>query len=225
MSSTETPRAPRAPGEDPSDEDLVGRVLAGDAHLFEVLMRRHNPRVFRTVRAILRNDEDCEDAMQQTYINAYRALGTFRRDARFSTWLTRIAVNDALLRLRQRDRRQEAPLPTVEATAPQVHAPNPEHAAYAAELGRVLETAIDALPDGHRLVFVLRELEGMSTAEVAESLDLKEDTVKTRLHRARASLRHDLTSRLGARSPELYAFHLSRCDRVVAGVLGALDIN
>ncbi|MGE0039549.1 MAG: RNA polymerase sigma factor [Vicinamibacterales bacterium] len=207
------------------DEAIIARVLAGEPGLFEALMRRHNARVYRTVRAVLRRDEECEDVMQQTYISAYRHLAGFERHARFSTWLTRIAVNEAIQRTRRVSRRQESPLPRPDGPGPVASAPDPEHAAYAAELGRLLEAAIDALPDPYRVVFALRELEGMSTAEVAETLDLKEDTVKTRLHRARTSLRHQLTSRLGARSPELYAFHLSRCDRVVAGVLRTLDIN
>lgn len=204
------------------DEDIIARVLAGDGALFELLMRRHNQRVYRTVRAILGRDAECEDVMQQVYINAFVHLGTFRSDARFSTWLTRIAANEAVQRARRRGRRAEVGLAD-QAAGTAAGTPSPEHAAYATELSAMLETAVDALPDAYRVVFVLREIEGMTVAETAESLEINYDTVKTRLHRAKAHLRSLIEQRLGA-SSIVYGFHLSRCDRVVSGVRTQLGI-
>ena len=225
MSQTEfveTPAGTAAPGVE--DEEIIARVVGGESPLFEVLMRRHNQRVYRTVRAILGSDGDCEDVMQQTYVNAFLHLRQFQRNARFSTWLTRIAVNEAIQRGRRRDRRAEVGLSDDAAVVPPASAPNPEHAAYATELGHLLDTVVDALPDSYRVVFVLREIEGMSIAETAETLALNHDTVKTRLHRAKAHLRAQIAQRLGTSSPVLYGFHLSRCDRVVAGVRQQLCI-
>ena len=205
-----------------SDEEIIGRVLGGEPGLFELLMRRHNQRVYRTVRAILRRDDDCEDVMQETYINAFVHLKQFQRNAQFSTWLTRIAVNEAIQRGRKIDRRPEGHLPDDDAAAQPANDPSPEHTTYANELSMVLESAVDALSLPHRVVFTLREIEGMSTAETAASLEINEDTVKTRLHRAKAQLRAQIVQRLGAACPEIYAFHLMRCDRVVSNVLKQL---
>lgn len=206
------------------DAEVIARIVGGEPALFELLMRRHNQRVYRTVRAILGRDDDCEDVMQQTYINAFQHLGQFRSDARFSTWLTRIAVNEAIQRGRRLGRRDEVALSEDDADVPATAAPDPEHAAYATELGNLLESVVDALPDSYRVVFVLREIEGLSIAETAESLDLNRDTVKTRLHRAKAHLRSQIEQRLGTSSPVVYGFHLSRCDRLVSSVLTQLGI-
>ncbi len=211
---------------DLSDEEVIGRVLGGEPALFELLMRRHNARMYRTIRAILRRDDECEDVMQQAYINAFRHLGQFHGDARFSTWLTRIAVNEAIHRSRRYGRVPEVQLSDeVPATMPSTTEPNPEHATYATELKSLLESALDALPEPYRVVFTLRALEGLSTAETAASLAINEDTVKTRLHRARGHLRGHIVERLGAAASETYAFHLSRCDRVVDRVLTELGIR
>lgn len=206
------------------DEQIIARVVGGEPALFEQLMRRHNPRVYRTVRAILGRDDDCEDVMQQTYLNAFRHLGQFRSHARFSTWLTRIAVNEAIQRGRRRDRRAEVGMDDAGSDGRPAMTPDPEHAAYATELGHLLDSVVDALPDSYRVVFVLREIEGLSIAETAESLDLTEDTVKTRLHRAKAHLRQQIVQRIGPSAPVAYAFHLSRCDRVVTNVMTQLGI-
>jgi RNA polymerase sigma-70 factor (ECF subfamily) len=208
-----------------SDGEIIQRVLGGEPALFELLMRRHNQRVYRTVRAILRRDDDCEDVMQQAYVNAFVHLRQFESHAQFSTWLTRIAVNEAIQRGRRLERRPEVHLfDEDDSIAPSAADPNPEHAAYATELGDVLESAVDALPTHYRTVFVLRVVEGMSTEETAASLEINEDTVKTRLHRAKVQLRQHLVERLGTTSPQVYAFHLTRCDRVVASVMQQLGI-
>jgi len=206
------------------DEALIGRIVGGEPSLFELLMRRHNQRIYRTVRAILGRDADCEDVMQQTYISAFAHLRQFRSDARFSTWLTRIAVNEAIQRGRKKVRRSEVALSPTEADVRATTAPDPEHAAYARQLGTLIDSAMDALPDVYRAVFVLREIEGLSTAETAEALDLNQDTVKTRLHRAKTSLRAQIRSQMGTSAPVVYAFHLTRCDRIVMNVKAQLGI-
>src|SRR5688572_18099560 len=152
-----------------TDEQVVARVLDGQTALFEILMRRHNERIYRVARAILRDDSEAEDVMQQAYVNAYAHLRQFHGRAQFSTWLTRIAVNEALARAR-RQRNYECvdeDTQDVEPFMDRIEPSNPERQAAAGELRMVLERAIDELPDGAREVFVVREVEGMSTAEVA----------------------------------------------------------
>jgi len=219
-----------------SDEEIVARVLAGDVDLFEVLMRRHNQRVFRAARAIVRDDAEAEDVMQEAYVRAYAQLGQFEGRAQWSTWVTRIAVNEALGRIRRGgrfvhtdlDREQEAKVDRSDEAwrnANGAAAPfpvGPEDQAAARELGGFLERAMDSLPDIYRTVFVLREVEEMSTAEAASALDISEELVKVRLHRARAALRQHMDQRVGSALRGVYDFHLTRCDRVVAAVMGRI---
>lgn len=207
-------------GEQISDAEVVARVVAGDAALFEILMRRHNQRIYRAVRAILRSDDETEDVMQQAYLNAYQHLDQFAGDAQFSTWLTRIAVNEALRRRKRRrfgDEGDDAVISLV-----QDEAPDPEEQATTAELRDVLEREIAALPESYRLVLMMRDVEGMSTAETASSLDVSEDVVKTRLHRGRTMLRDNLYNRAGVSLQSLFTFGNSRCDRVVAAVMAQI---
>src|SRR5450432_1395899 len=205
------------------DDEVVQRVRGGETALFEILMRRYNLRVYRVARAILRNDAEAEDVMQEAYVRAYRHLDQFAGKAKFSTWLTKIAVYEALGRIRQRGRNEdleslsETRLHTM--TKLTAGTPNPERQTYDRELKMVLEDAIDALPAGYRSVFVLRAVEGLSVAETAACLDVGAETVKTRLHRARASLRKEIHRRAGIVAADVFPFHLSRCDRVVAAVL------
>jgi RNA polymerase sigma-70 factor (ECF subfamily) len=203
-----------------TDEDIVTRVIQGQTALFEVLMRRHNERIYRAVRAILRDDRDSEDVMQQAYVNAYAHLRQFDRRAAFSTWLTRIAVNEAIARARKQGRYEplESEEGVVETLSSGGAAPDPERLAFARELAELMEAAVDELPDGCREVFVLREIQGMSTSETADVLEVSEDVVKTRLSRAKATLRRDLLERAGLSAPYTFAFHQSRCDRVVQAV-------
>lgn len=211
-----------------SDETIVDRVRGGDTALYEILVRRHNQRLYRTIRAILRDDRDVEDVMQQAYIDAYQHLDQFRGTAKFSTWLTRIAVNRAI-RNGQGERRHlslvsrdaDPDLAIEHTAAPGI---DPEHAMYGHELKTVLESLVDDLPDPFRVVFVMREVEGLSTAETAASLSINEDTVKTRLHRAKRLLRDQLDRKLGPAASEIYPFHLTRCDRVVEGVMKAITV-
>ena len=207
-----------------SDEEIVAGVLDGHTALFEILMRRHNERIYRTARAILRDDSEAEDVMQQAYVNAYAHLRQFHGRAQFSTWLTRIAVNEALARARRNRNYQCVDEDTlnVESFMDRVEPSNPERQAAAGELRMVLERAIDRLADGAREVFMLREVEGMSTAEVAAALDVSDEVVKTRLSRARAAIRRDLMARTGSSAPDVFRFYKPRCDRVVAHVLARI---
>jgi RNA polymerase sigma-70 factor (ECF subfamily) len=208
---------------DLSDEQVVAQVLSGQTALFEVLMRRYNERVYRAARSIVRDEREAEDVMQQAYVNAYTHLSQFNGAARFSTWLTKIAINEALARVRQQ-RRHEAfdELSNVESLMPWSTSPDPERQAFSGELRALMEWAIDGLPDGAREVFVLRDVEGLSTFEAAEALGVSEDVVKTRLSRARAALRRALVERTGATAPEAFRFYRPRCDRVVALVMARI---
>jgi len=210
-----------------NDFDVIEQILRGDTALFELLMRRYNERVYRAARAILRDEHETEDVMQQAYVNAFTHLGQFNGSSQFPTWLTRIAINEALARVRHQRRYEtfndEHSQP--ETVTPPSTAENPERHAFTGELRRLLEWAIDALPDGMREVFMLREVEGLSTAEVAACLDVSEDVVKTRLSRGRATLRRLLMTRTGATAPDAFRFYRPRCDRVVAEVLARIGTS
>jgi RNA polymerase sigma-70 factor (ECF subfamily) len=202
-----------------SDDAVVARIRAGETALFELLMRRYNRRLYRTARAILRDDHEAEDAIQEAYVQAYVHLDQFEGRAQLSSWLTRIAVHEALRRLRRRGRIEEVgeEMPDAAATTR-----GPEQEAARAELRRALESAVDELPEAFRTTFVLRDIEELSTAETADSLGIPEQTVKTRLHRARALLRQSLRVRFGEAAKEAFPFGFAHCDRVVAGVMARI---
>lgn len=205
-----------------TDEQIVERVRAGEQQLFEVLMRRHNPQVYRAARSIVHDDGEAEDVMQDAYVRAYEHLGEFEGRSRFSTWVTRIAVHEALARAR-RSKRYDS-LDAGEdggSSMPAAPVATPEQQTSDGEMRRLLEQAVNALPEEFRSVFVLRAVQGMHGAEVADCLGLEEATVKTRLFRARGRLR-DLLEAAGASVGAVYDFHLSRCDRVVAAVFGRI---
>lgn len=223
-----TPPAQPAPPRPPvtlTDEEIVGRVCAGEQELFELLMRRHNERVYRAARAILHDDAEAEDVMQDAYVRAYEHLREFEGRARFSTWLTRIAVYEALARVRRSKRFDPLESHTEEPSMSTTPGSSPEQQTSDVEMRALLETAVGSLPDEFRAVFVLRAIEGMSGAEVAECLGIAEDTVKTRLFRARGRLQDMLLASIEPTLPSLYAFHLSRCDRVVAAVLRRIGVR
>jgi len=209
-----------------SDEEIVLRVKAGETALFEILMRRYNQRLYRVACGILGDPAEAEDVMQDAYVRAYGHLDQFAGRSSFATWLTRIAVHEALARARWRTRfveidampepRKDA-LPSLWATGK-----SPEAQAVARDLQAVLESAITALPDTYRPVVMLRDVQGLSTAEAAECLDLTEPVVKVRLHRGRALLRRDLAARSGDVLGKTFEFGAERCDRVVAGVLARI---
>jgi RNA polymerase sigma-70 factor (ECF subfamily) len=216
-------RPPSLPleAEPTSDEALFDRVRAGELAPFELLMRRHNQRLFRVARSIVRSDDEAEDVMQEAYVRAYEHRGQFEGRARFATWLTKIAVYEAQARVRRGARvgSLEGDVDETRLEAKGEDGRDPGAQVAGRELGALLEAAVDELPEGMRTTFVLRQVEGLSTAETAECLGLSQEAVKVRLHRARAALRRSLERRLGDAKKEVYPFHLSRCDRVVARAL------
>lgn len=213
MQTIETTPAPL------SDEDVVARVKQGERPLFEVLMRRYNQRAYRTARALVRDDAEAEEIVQQAWLAAWEHLANFRGAARFSTWLVRIVVNEALMRARVAGRQLSLDDPaTVDFDMPTL-TPTPLDNVELRELARLVERAVDALPDSYRAVFVLRDVEGLSTAETAEAVGLTEDLVKVRLSRARAKLREDLLARVGESAREVFTFGNLRCDRTVERVM------
>jgi RNA polymerase sigma-70 factor, ECF subfamily len=204
------------------DAELVRRIRSGQTELFELVMRRYNQRLFRVLRSLLRDDAEAEDVLQDAYVRAYAHLGQLEQPERLASWLTHIAVHEAKARLRRRRRIadvKEAPLRAVPS-------PNgdPEQEALGKQLQQVLASAIDELPVGYRTVFVLRDVEGLSTQQVAEALHLSEQAVKMRLHRARGALREGLFERIGTAALPPFSFAGERCDRIVAGVLARLQI-
>ncbi len=205
-----------------SDEEVVARVLAGETAMFEIVMRRHNQLLYRVARSILRNDGEAEDVMQDAYVRAYERLDQFAGRAKFSTWLTRIAVHEALARQRRGNRYQELePMSEPEGDPMDRFASlalNPEQQASNSQVRRLLEEAVERLPDAYRTIFVLRDVEEMSTADAADVLEITEENVKVRLHRARALLRKSLFARAGMERKEAFNFHAVRCDRVVKNV-------
>jgi RNA polymerase sigma-70 factor (ECF subfamily) len=202
-----------------SDDEIIARVLEGDAALYELLVRRYNQRVYRAVRAVLRDDAEAEDTMQEAYVRAYLNLRKFEHRASFCTWLTRIAVHEALARLEKKQK-----IVTTQAEenseniALQSHELNPEEAVSSTETRALLEQAILALPYDYRTVIMLRDVEEMNTFDTATALELSEEAVKVRLHRARAMLRKELYARAGATSSAAFQFGAARCDRVTAAV-------
>lgn len=208
------------------DENVVARVLAGETALFEILMRRYNQRLYRVSRIILRDDAEAEDVMQDAYVRAYEHLHQFAGKAAFATWLTRIAIHEALARKRRRGRHEELdalPMNGESMSIMKSSAPNPEDATAASQARELLEQAIERLPENYRTVVVLREVEEMSVADTASSLGVTEAVVKTRLHRAHAMLRKELYARARDRAADLYQFHAVRCDRVVKAVFERIN--
>jgi len=213
-----------------SDAELARRVAGGENAAFELLMRRHNRTLFRTARAILRDDAEAEDTLQEAYMQAYQAMGSFRGEAKLSTWFARIVANEALMRLRKRARRAEiVPLQSSAALQNFNEIPDPsmenspESSAQRAETRRLLEAQIDALPDAYRTVFVLRAVEEMSVEETAEVLQIPEATVRSRFFRARSQLREALATKIDLACEEAFAFAGERCDRIVANVMERIE--
>jgi RNA polymerase sigma-70 factor (ECF subfamily) len=198
------------------DADIARQVAAGDHAAFAQLMRRYNRLLYRTARAILKDDAEAEDALQEAYLAAFRAIATFRGEAKLSTWLVRIVANEALGRLRKRAR--PAPVAVLEETSRD----EPERAAVRAEAMRLLESKVDLLPDAFRAVFVLRGLEDLSVEETAAALDIPEATVRSRYFRAKSLVRAALASEIEAAFDDAFTFGGARCDRMVAAVLARL---
>ena len=211
------------------DAALAARVLAGDTAAFERLMRRHNQRLYRVARALLRDAAEAEDALQDAYIAAYQSLAGFRGEASLATWLTRVVSNQCLARLRRQARRNNivpmVPMPEGDQPEPDIAAPEaetPDRALVRAELRAVLERKLDELPEAFRAVFVLRGVEELSVEETAQSLGIPEATVRSRHFRARSMLRESLAQELDLAERDVFSFDGERCDRIVAGVLARI---
>lgn len=202
------------------DDEVARRVVAGEVELFELLLRRYNQRLFRVARGLVATDAEAEDVLQDAWVRAFEHLAAFRGEALLSTWLARITTHEAYARLRRRRRFVALP-PAVEEEVP-TSAQNPEESAATGEIRRALEGAIGALPASYRSVFLLREIEGLSTLETAESLEISAAAVKVRLHRGKAMLRRRLVEALGLAARPLFGFDGERCDRVVAAVLARI---
>ena len=202
-----------------TDEEIVERTRAGEIALFELLMRRYNQRLYRLARAVVRDATEAEDVVQETFVRAFEHLDQFAGRARFATWLTRIAVHEASARLRRRGRYMdiEDSMPTLASGTA-----GPEQRTADRELGHAIEAAVDALPEVFGAVFMLRDVEGLSTAETAACLGINAETVKTRLHRARALLRNHITARIGVAARDAFRFDGVRCDRMVAAVMARI---
>ena len=206
-----------------TDEEIVRQVLEGETELFELIMRRYNQRLYRVVRAILRDDDESEDVMQDAYVKAYEHLRQFAGRSQFSTWLTRIAIHEALARVKRNKRTEQVDMETIETgegtPVMKARSQNPEEETAGAELRRTLESAVLAIPEQFRLVLMMRDIEQMSTAETAAALDLSVENVKVRLHRARALVRKQLYLTAGAQAHAAFGFMGERCDRIVKSVL------
>ena len=209
------------------DETLIVRIRAGETDAYEVILRRYNRRLFRVARSILRDDDDAQDAMQEAYVRAFTNLGDYRIPGNFGAWLTRIAINEALMKKR-RDKRF-APLDAallhgedeLIAEEPAAGASTEELAANG-ELRSLIEAAVDQLPENFRTVFVLRAFEQLSIEETANCLEIPVATVKTRFHRARGLMQQALTHYIDTAGLTAFDFAGPRCDRMVAAVLGRL---
>jgi RNA polymerase sigma-70 factor, ECF subfamily len=210
-----------------TDEQIVASVLNGQAALFELIMRRYNQRLYRVARAILRNDTEAEDVMQETYVRAYQHLDQFAHRASFSTWITRIAVYESLARLRNRSRVVELDA-TKDDSAERLELPStladPEKQLSIRQLNQTLEAAILSIPQKYRTVLILRDVEQLSTSETAACLEISEQNVKVKLLRARAMVRKALYSLAGATSSEAFLFRATRCDRMVQEVFARLQL-
>ncbi|MBY5721412.1 RNA polymerase sigma factor [Rhizobium leguminosarum] len=214
-----------------SDADLVPLAKMGNEPAIRAIVQRHNQRLFRAARAIIRNDAEAEDVVQAAYVKAFTNLATFRGDAQLSTWLTRITLNEALGRVRARknttgleeiDMQTMAPGGEVLQFPSSLSATDPETELARSQARHLLENAVDELPDDFRAVFVLRDVEGMSTDEAASYLGIRPETAKTRLHRARKMMRQSIEKQLSGAFSALFPFDGARCafmaDRVVAAL-------
>jgi RNA polymerase sigma-70 factor (ECF subfamily) len=208
------------------DAELAARVATGDGAAFELLMRRHNRRLYRIARSVLHDAADAEDALQETYLAAYRAIGSFRGEASLATWLSRLVLNHCLARRRKSLRRDGiapiVPQDTDSEAGQGTDFETPDRALVRSELRELLERKVEALPEAFRTVFMMRCVEELSVEETAQLLNIPEATVRTRQFRARSLLRESLAQDIDLAGEELFGFDGERCDRIVASVLGAV---
>ena len=200
--------------EELTDQELVTRIRAGARAEFEILVRRHNQRLYRAARAIMKSDDEAEDIVQQAWLEVYRHLAQFRGDAAFTTWATRIAVNAAINLTRKR--------PVIAEVEDVAGQDKPDDDVERAELGRLLEECLERLPQGNREVMVLRDVLELDTSETATMLGLSEEAVRVRLHRARAAVAAELTERM---INKVYSFAGERCARITRNVMAAIAVD
>ena len=222
-------QAPQISPDGAGDAELVRRARDRDEAAIRAIIRSNNRRLYRLARGILRNDSEAEDVVQETYVRAFTHLDNFRGGSSFGTWLGRIAINEALGRLRRRRARVETSLEPELLNAeiipfPVPTASDPEKTMAQRQIQNVVEQAIDELPEPFRIVFVTRVVEGMNVEETAEILGLKPETVKTRLHRARAALRENVEKKIGPVVMEAFPFAGKRCERLTEAVLRRLGL-
>ena len=206
--------APARSLEEAPDPEIVAAVLAGDRASFELLVRRHNQRLYRAARAIMRSDDEAEDVLQQAWLDIYRHLDQFRGSSAFTTWATRITVNAAIALTRKR--------PPIAEVTDMPSTDTPDDAVEAAQLGKLLEGCLAHLPQGHREVMVMRDVLELDTAETAELLGLTEEAVRVRLHRARAAVAASLAEQM---IDKVYSFAGARCDRITRNVMAAIVLE
>lgn len=224
MATTSFPGTSEA--EDGTDEEVVNRVRTGEIALYEVIMRRYNQRLYRVARAILHDDAEADDVLQDAYVRAYEHLDQFAGRAPFSTWLTRIAVNEALARLRIRKRQKQPDSTELYGELSMNIADkslDPEQSASIAQVRMLLEEAVLGLPEQYRTVIMLRDIQELSTAETADALEISQQNVKVRLHRAHGMMRGWLFERIGSNAKDAFLFMGIRCDHVVEGVFHRLE--
>ena len=207
-----------------SDNEIITRILQGEKNLYAVVVRRYNQRLYRVAMSIINDDAEVEDAMQSAYINAYENLGKFAFKASFATWLTRILINESLLRLKKRGKSINMNDDTMDKEMYQQHAKvvqTPVAIMLNAELKSALEKAIRQLPEKYRTVFTMREIEDMNVAETKACLEISEVNVKVRLNRAKALLKKSLSQFY--KKEDILHFHLSRCDRMIERVMMQIE--
>jgi RNA polymerase sigma-70 factor, ECF subfamily len=215
------------------DAELVRLVLQRNGAAFRIIVQRHNQRLYRIARSLVQDDSEAEDVVQETYVRAFGSLGQFRNDASLATWLTRITLNEALGRLRRRRAMVDLKVLDAEPACPSnivsfplmPATPDPEHAAAQRQIRHLIERAIDDLPEAFRVVFVMRDVEDLSTEETAALLGLPPATVKTRLHRARRELRCALDEQLASTLTEAFPFNGKRCQDTADKVLQRLQLS
>jgi RNA polymerase sigma-70 factor (ECF subfamily) len=207
-----------------TESDLIDKIIKGDKRLYEGIIRKYNQRLYRIARSFIKNEDEIEDVMQETYIKAYLHLKQFEGKSQFSTWLTRILINQANLSL-NKEKRVRALISNSSDDIPDIKSsnePGPDQNLMNGEVKKYLEQAIDELPDTLRSVYIMREVEGLSVNETAEALSLSIENVKTRLHRAKANLKDSLFEKAKGEI-DLFHFKLQRCDRIVLSVMLQLD--
>lgn len=209
-----------------SEQDIIDRIKSGEKELYEILLRRNNQKLYRVIKSYISNTQEIEDIMQDTYLRAYERLYQFKNTSKFSTWLIRIGINVTLARLNEKNKvysinkyPNHTQINSI-LEIPDENQLNPESEIIGEEIKKLLEHAVDSLEPKYRVVYIMKEIEGMSINDISECLDLSNVNVKVRLHRARVMVKKQLT--LISSKQEIFEFGNSRCDRITNGVMGRI---